>query len=428
MLKFKTRTDELGNIFANIDDLIPSELNKRIYGNEDAEDSKINEIAEDMKERMAKGLTANSTPVPVYPSGKMKGGHTRRSASRKAGAKELQINILTAKEESEIQNNPYAEALALLSDNVLTRDKDHETILNEYNEVEMAYVQTNNQQPTKEEKQKWINKIQTGTTHKISMTMMDHLKIIKSRDPSLFKQIKNGKMTPRAAYKSVKNLQAKKLPRTDRGILEQWDIEENKKMFLNLFESGITNFQKMNILEHEDGKKVNWVTDEYCGVESNYISNSYSQICQGAVTAMYRKQYPDWDARTPRSEIGAPDTQFHAFNIPGMDSKRLESKCVDMMAGTPTVYFGLGGGMINPHEFIIVCREGLDRFCILITTLTNENERDTKTKGSGAIMTMETWFKNHFHKNDWRCLHGEIRKDQNGKMNMICEKLTKGGV
>ena len=27
MLKFKTRTDELGNIFANIDDLIPSELN-----------------------------------------------------------------------------------------------------------------------------------------------------------------------------------------------------------------------------------------------------------------------------------------------------------------------------------------------------------------------------------------------------------------
>ena len=99
MLKFKTRTDELGNIFANIDDLIPSELNKRIYGNEDAEDSKINEIAEDMKERMAKGLTANSTPVPVYPSGKMKGGHTRRSASRKAGAKELQINILTAKEE-----------------------------------------------------------------------------------------------------------------------------------------------------------------------------------------------------------------------------------------------------------------------------------------------------------------------------------------
>ena len=134
-VKFKIRTDSLGNIFANIDDLIPSELNKKIYGNEDAEDSKVNEIADDMKDRMARGLPANSNPVPVYPSGKLKGGHTRKSAGIKAGAKELQINILTSKEESEIQNNSYAEVLALLTDNVFKRDKDHETILNEYNDV-----------------------------------------------------------------------------------------------------------------------------------------------------------------------------------------------------------------------------------------------------------------------------------------------------
>ena len=30
-IKFKTRTDELGNTFANIDDLIPSELNNLIH-------------------------------------------------------------------------------------------------------------------------------------------------------------------------------------------------------------------------------------------------------------------------------------------------------------------------------------------------------------------------------------------------------------
>ena len=38
-------------------------------------------------------------------------------------------------------------------------------------------------------------------------------------------------------------------------------------------------------------------------------------------------------------------------------------------------------------------------------------------------MTIQTWFDNHFDKKDWKCLHGEIRRDQNGKMNMICEKL-----
>ena len=422
-IKFKTRTDELGNTFANIDDLIPSELNKRIYGNEDAEDSKVNEIAEDMKDRMTRELSANSTPVPVYPSGKMKGGHTRRLAGRKAGAKELQINILTAKEEIEIQNNSYAEVLALLSDNVLKRDKDHETILNEYNEVEMAYVQTNNQQPTKEDKQFWINRIQSGTTHRISMTMMDQLKIIKTKDPSLFKKIKAGKMTPKAAYNSVKNLRAKLLPRKNRGILEVFDNEANVKMFKHLFNSGVEKFKKDNTLTYPNGETINWITDEYCGVESNYISNSFSQILQGSVTAMFRKQYPNWDARTPRSEIGAPDTQFHAFNMPGYDTLRLESKCFDMLANVPTVYFGLGGAMINPHEFIMLGREGLDRFCIFVTTLSNEEERDIKGQGSGSIMTIQTWFDNHFDKKDWKCLHGEIRRDQNGKMNMICEKL-----
>ena len=281
-------------------------------------------------------------------------------------------------------------------------------------------------QPTKEDKKSWIRLIQSGTPHKISINMMDHLKIVRTRDPSLFKKIKAGKITPRAAYNSVKNLKAKLKPREDRGILQVFDIEENVKMFLHLFNSGVEKFKKDNTLTYPNGETVNWVTDDYCGVESNYISNSFSQILQGSVTAMFRKQYPDWDARTPRSEIGAPDTQFHAFNKPGYDNLRLESKCFDLMSKTPTVYFGLGGAMINPHEFMMVGREGLDRFCIFVTTLSNEEERDIKGGNTGSTMTIETWFDNHFNKKDWKCLHGEIRKDQNGKMNMICEKL-KGG-
>ena len=425
-VKFKIRTDSLGNMFAKIDDLIPNDLNKKIYGNEDAEDSKVNEIAEDMKERMAKGLSPNSNPVPVYPSGKMNGGHTRRSAGKKAGAPELKINLLTTNEELEIEKDSYARILALLTDNVFKREKDHETILNEYCGLENAFIETNKMQPTKEDKKSWIRLIQSGTPHKISINMMDHLKIIKTRDSSLFKKIKAGKMTPKAAYNSVKNQRAKLKPREDRKILEVFDNEANVEMFKHLFNSGVEKFKKDNTLTYPNGETVNWVTDEYCGVESNYISNSFSQILQGSVTAMFRKQYPDWDARTPRSEIGAPDTQFHAFNMPGFDPLRLESKCFDLMSKTPTVYFGLGGAMINPHEFMMVGREGLDRFCIFVTTLSNEEERDIKGGNTGSTMTIETWFDNHFDKKDWKCLHGEIRKDQNGKMNMICEKL-KGG-
>jgi hypothetical protein len=407
LINFKTRADNLGNIFANVSSLIPSKLNLQIYGNEDKENSKIDEIFLDMKKRLSKGLIANTVPIPVYPSGKMKGGHTRLLAAKKAGATEVQVNILTEEEEIEIKNNDYAEVMALLIDNTMSRDKDHEVILNEYNACEIAYVkQFFGQQPPVEEKKEWIKLIQRGTPHFVSLNLIDNLKIIKTRDPSLFEKIKSGKMTPNQAYKTVKKLNPKKIARTNRKILEVFKEKTNVKMFKHLFKNGIENFLKNNTVEYPDGEKINWVTDTYCGVESNYISNSFSQILQGSITAMFRKQYPNWDARTPRSEIGAPDTQFHAFNMPGYDPLRLESKCFDILSNVPTIYFGIGGAMINPHEFIIVAREGVDRFCIFVTTLSNENGvRDIKgNKSGGSSMTIQTWFDNHFDKKDWICL------------------------
>ena len=423
-LNFKTTTDELGNMFASVDELIPSDLNKQIYGDEDKENSKIDEISLDMKKRLSKGLVANSVPVPVYPSGRMKGGHTRLKAAIKAGATELQINALTQKEEDEIIDNEHAEVLSLLIDNTMNRKKCHETILEEYNACEMSYVKKFQQQPTKTEKQDWIKIIQSGTSHPISLTMMEQLKVIKSRDPSLFKQIKAGKLSPTKAYKSVKNSKPKNKPRKNRGILEVFHINENVEMFKYLFKDGINNFLEKNTMRYPDGEVINWVTDDYCGPESNYVSGSYSQVLQASVTGMFRRQYPDWDARTPRSEIGAPDTQFHAFNKPGHDMLRLESKCLDILAKVPTVYFGVGGAMINPHEFIIVARQGLDRFCIFVTTLSNDGDnRDISGTTGGSSMTMQTWFDNHYDKKDWICIHGDIRKDQNNRMDIICEKL-----
>ena len=101
----------------------------------------------------------------------------------------------------------------------MQRDKDHEVVLEEYNALEMAYVKQFNQQPDKEEIKGWIKTIQSGTTHPISATMINQLKLIKSRDPSLFQQIKAGKLTPKKAYKSVQNTKPKNKPRKNRGIL-----------------------------------------------------------------------------------------------------------------------------------------------------------------------------------------------------------------
>ena len=424
MTKLKTRTDELGNTFALIKDLIPSEINKKIYGNESKESSHSDEIAEDMTIRISKGLIANTVPIPVYPSGKMKGGHNRRKGALKAGAEEVQVNILSADEEEEVSNNSYLETMSMVSDNTLSKDKDHEVILEEYNAIEMSYQEVHGQLAPDPDKKLWIKTINAGASFvQVTQNLIENLKVIKSRDPSLFDDLRKG-MKVSKAFNIVKNTKPKSKPRKNRKIIPIFQDSENVRKWLNLFKQGIENFKKENTFKHEDGEVVNWVMDDYVGPESNFISNAYSQILQGTVTSFFRKYYPKWDAKSPRSEIGAPDTQFHAFNKVGMDPLRLESKVFDINAKVPTVYFGLGGAMgLNPHEFIIIARQGFDRFCIFITTLTNDGPRDIKGQGSGSIMTIETWFKNHFEKKDWHCLHGDIKKDQNGKMMMSCEEL-----
>ena len=273
MKKLKTRTDELGNTFALIKDLIPSELNKQIYGSESKENSKVDEIALDMKKRIAKGLTPNTVPIPVHMNGKMKGGHTRLKAAEKAGVEKVQVNVLSELESQEINDNSYAEVLSLLSDNTMSRDKDHEVILQEYNALEMAYVEQYDQQPTKLDCQEWVKKIQSGTTHPISVAMMSQLKVIKSRDPSLFEKIKTGKMSPKQAYTSVKNFKPKNKPRKNRKILEVFEDKENTKLFLNLFKQGVNKFLDKNTLTLPNGKVINWVTDKNCGVESVLARN-----------------------------------------------------------------------------------------------------------------------------------------------------------
>lgn len=422
-LSFNYILDSYFNILASIDDLIPNPRNIKIYGNENKENSKIKEIADDMKKRIEQGLSPNSKPIPVTRSGKMKGGHTRLRAAKLIGAKYVHVVIISDEEWSLVENKPHAETQALLHDNLLMREKTYDIVLGEYNELETSYYEEFNQLPTDVERNQWIKQISTGTSLYITKNTIDNLKIIKSRDPSLFEQINKGKLTVNKAYKMVKNFKKKNLPRENRNLINIFrNNKENTKRLLNLLKQAKDNFISKNTFKHEDGEVVNWVLDEYCGTEMNYISNSFSQMLQGSVTSFFRKYYPEMDARSPRSEQGAPDTQFHAYNLPGVDPLRLESKVTDSQC--QMFYFGLGGAAINPHEFMLIVRQGIDRFCVFITTLKNEQDaRDIKSQGQSSVMALETWFKNHYDKNDWFCLHGNIRKSQNGNMEIIYEKL-----
>ena len=421
-IKFKHYVDENNNIMAHIDDLIPNEINEMIYGNENAENSKVNEIADDMKLRISQGLIPNSKPIPVNRIGNMKGGHTRRKALYKTNERYIHIHLISDKEWKKVEGKPYDETRMLLSDNLLSRKKVYSVVLGEYNALENNFFKQHNQQPEKEDMQLWVKELQSGFPHKLSLTCIKQLKIIKTRDPLLLKDIDEGKTTPNKAYKMVKNFKPKNLPRTNRNLISIFKDETNVKRWKNLYRQIRHNFMTKNTFTHEDGEVVNWITDTYVGPEINYMSNSFSQMVQSVNTSFFRKYYPEMDARSPRHEQGAPDTQFHAYNQQGVDPYRLEAKVTD--SHNQIFYFGLGGSAINPHEFLLMIRQGTDRFCAFITTLTNDGKlKDIKTQGQGSVMSVETWFKNHFDKEDWHCFHGDIRRGQNGKIEINYEEF-----
>ncbi len=59
----------------------------------------------------------------------------------------------------------------------------------------------------------------------------------------------------------------------------------------------------------------------------------------------------------------------------------------------------------------------------LIDAINDGKLKDIKTQGQGSVMSVETWFKNHFDKEDWHCFHGDIRRGQNGKIEINYEEF-----
>src|SRR5210317_1709702 len=155
-LKIPYRINSRGQIIVKIKDLIPDPNNYKIYGHNDAEFSKVGEIADDMKERLSQGEEVpNHTPIPIDVNGNMAGGHTRRRAALKAGYTEMSITLLSEKEFN-AEMSLYEKSLVSIDQNGLKRNMVPSYILNVYNSMYDNYYQRFNQSPPSETIDLWI--------------------------------------------------------------------------------------------------------------------------------------------------------------------------------------------------------------------------------------------------------------------------------
>ena len=400
-IPFEYELDEQGNILVDPKILIPVERNKSIYGENIEENNSSFEQIE--KSMVVQGI--NDTPIPVYIDKSLKGGHTRLHIALKHNFKKVKIRLA---------GNPPKNALEavseLIGDNAHLREKSYLHCLNEFIEYEKAYWEVNNFKPgmsiLKETIIDWVEEIDSSTALSISRTVLDQLRLVKERDPNLFKDVNSGKITPKKAYDNVKNTKLKPSPRKIREVM-RWMSDKNlQEDVIKSFNTSRKSFLNKIGYTDENGKFINVITGEFTDIEENATTGMYSHILANCTTSVFRKRMPKVNAVSPRKG-GDPDTQFKAFDLDNVEPLRLETKFAQTTKRGTFFYGGQGATSINPHEFILALRQGLNHFIIIVATMSS---MDWKSKTNGSVSDFDLFMKNHYDEKGktWFPIFGDI--------------------
>lgn len=396
-LKFAYKTDENGNLLADPNDIKPSKDNKSIYGDDiEKNNTNYNQIEKSMS---IQGI--NDNPIPVYTDGTLKGGHTRLHIALKLGFKNVKIRIVGDRPETS-----YDTIQELISDNVDLREKNYLHCLHEYIALENSYIETHGMRPPKETEKEWVEKINSGTALSISANVIEQLRLIKERDPNLFEDVNSGKTKPGQAYNLVKKTQQKDSPRVDREVMKWMGDNTITDVIKRDFTKAKNSFINNVGYEDENGNFINLIIGKDTEIEENAITGMYSHILAGTITSVFQRKMPELGAVSPRI-AGAPDTQFTAFDLPGVDNMRLETKFAQVLKNGTNFYGGEGATAINPHEFILAMRQGLHDFCMIVATM---ERTDWKSKTGGSICNFEKFMQKHYHEKGktWFPIVGDV--------------------
>ena len=110
-------------------------INSQLYANEKAENSKVLELAESFKKRIAQGKIANKQPVIVWPDGLAEAGNTRTKAAKIVGC---DLNIVFSDSEYPDSNKPFSNMQTLKESNIY-RDETYVNKLNDFNLARESY-------------------------------------------------------------------------------------------------------------------------------------------------------------------------------------------------------------------------------------------------------------------------------------------------
>ena len=196
--------------------------------------------------------------------------------------------------------------------------------------------------------------------------------------------------------------------------------------------NSVSHFNSMQI----DGRSL--IHHDDFGFEKNQITSVYSNIINSTTAAVYTRlglkavtgrgnQTADWSKSRP--DIYFPDITKHGS---AFQEEKIEVKAASWNRNTTAsscmFYGGPGAKTCTPHEYLIgIWKKDCEKLFLMLSTISPEDWTSSGKKEE-YNMSILTWYKNHYHREDeYRILMGDIYMSD-GKVDIDFDNVTTNSV
>jgi len=388
----KKKKDKL---FVNPNILRPNPLNKEIYTNIEEEKLTQTKLAEDFKKRIGLGYCPNEQPIVIWKDGLIDAGHTRTEAAKLAGV-DVWVTF-SDKAYPDFENEPYTTLQSVVSSNIY-RKMTHSVKLNEFEQMNKAYVKENGINRTPAQEEEHIK--QLGT----SRDTIKKLQEIKINRKDLLSLVDSGEMAVKTAWEEATGKNKAKVVKSNNPNRD-WSEIYTTDIFKTIFNRVSNTINStLNITSRIDDEDYFPFKDFTKGAIAGIISHLTETI--GA--QVLRSE--GYNVRAASGHPTDPDI-YHA----DIDDK-VEIKVTNFNSSSTSWKGGMG---IREGQYILVAYdETINRWLVIFTYLT---EKDWKSAGIGGhTLPIKNVLDNH--KKDMVIVYGDVYEN-NGKVVAQLESL-----
>jgi len=401
-------------------------INALMYENTDEQTSIL---LESMRKHYEDTGLANKVPVEVDVDGIVLSGNTRLLCARKLSCQYL-LAIESSRRYSEMNEYEVAKYLQECNNDGKRDESDPRVIYKLIKALELLFEKNRGGSFSKSKDRKEFLE-----EHRLQSADLNKIIKIGDDDKDLLAQVHSGKINLNKAYKIVQGkIRPQVIPDPHRfDFLKHYD--ENPEFVEGIvfgIKNSVSHFNSMQI----DGRSL--IHHDDFGFEKNQITSVYSNIINSTTAAVYTRlglnavtgrgnQTADWSKSRP--DIYFPDITKHGS---AFQEEKIEVKAASWNRNTTAsscmFYGGPGAKTCTPHEYLIgIWKKDCEKLFLMLSTISPEDWTSSGKKEE-YNMSILTWYKNHYHREDeYRILMGDIYMSD-GKVDIDFENVTTNSV